>query len=139
MVTPLSSLGMLIPWRCGQSRISSVLVMLSFETGSFSTDQTRSSSMYSSDNRAFTVRLTSSPDRLVLSALMVVRENDVGEPLIPSSSKRCCRHRVVSEPSSRKAYVSTSRPSLAETRTGMILKLILVLLAFVTKSAPASM
>ena len=108
-----------------------MLGMLFFETGNLSTVHTRSSCMHSSDDNALTVRLTSSPDRLVLSALMVVKENDVGEPLTPNSSRRRRRHKVVSEPSSMKAYVSTSRPPLAETRTGTILKLILFFLAFV--------
>ena len=103
MDTSLSSLGKEIPWRWGQSRISSVHGILLFETGRLFTVHTRSRCMYSFDVKAFTVRLTSSPSRWVPSALMVVRANDVGEPSTPNSSTRRCKHRVVSEPSSRNA------------------------------------
>lgn len=56
--TSLSSLGILslIPCRCGQLRISSVLNMLSLETGNLSKDHTRSGCMYSSDVKALTVK-----------------------------------------------------------------------------------
>lgn len=76
MDTSLSSFGLVVPFRCGHSRLSSVRWML----------QKLEDCLF--DNKAFAVRLMSSPGRWIPLALTVVKANDIGDPLMPNSSTR---------------------------------------------------
>ena len=87
--------------------------MLRLETGRRSTVNTLFKCMQSSDLRALTFNSTSKPLLDRSFSFTVVRENVMGFPDKPRVSAKLLEQRVISEPSSRKAYVSTSGPPSA--------------------------